>query len=325
MICDEVVQRLPWFLNGTLAPEEQGEIRGHLAECTACRTALAETRLGYRIFSAHVPSEALVDYAWDRTPEGIDSGLIERHLDDCPECAAELELIRTSRRLAEEPDVALLRPKARPATATVPPRFYRAWQATALAAALGGVFAFTAWTNSEQQRRQLGLEVASARQDVSEAQKGLANLTDQVGRLREQAASAAPLAATTAAPATAPAVPAEAAAGYGTGSVNILILAAEVTRGGEDEGIPSLSVKSQSAPLIISYDTQGQPAAAYRVEIRRGRTSVFSDAARYDENNGGVLFQVNPAKLGKGEYTLVLSAAENGKTRTLKSYRFDIR
>ncbi len=325
MICDEVVQRLPWLLNGSLASEEQSEIRGHLAECAACRAALAETRLGYRIFSAHVPSEALVDYAWDRTAEGLDSGLVERHLEDCPECAAELELIRTSRRLAEEPDVALLRPKARPATAAAPPRFYRAWQATALAAALGGVVAFSAYTNSEQQREQLGLEVASARQDVAEAQKGLASLTGQVDRLREQAASAAPLAATTAAPATASAVPAETTGNYGTGSVNILILAAEVTRGGEDEGIPSLSAKSQSAPLIISYDTQGQPAAAYRVEVRRGATSVFSDAARYDENNGGVLFQVNPSKLGKGNYTLVLSAAEGAKTRTIQSYRFDIR
>lgn len=323
MICDEVVQRLPWFLNGTLAREEQSEIRGHLAECASCRAALAETRLGYRIFSAHVPSEALVDYAWDRTPEGLDSGLVERHLEDCPECAAELELIRTSRRLAEEPDVALLRPKARQTSPVAPPRFYRAWQATALAAALGGVFAFTAWTNSEQQRRRLGLEVASARQDVAEAQKGLASLTDQVGRLRDQAVSAVPPAA---APAATPAVPAESAGSYGTGSVNILILTAEVTRGGEDGGIPSLSAKSQSAPLIISYDTGGTPeATAYRVEVRRGASSVFSDAARYDANNGGVLFQINPSKLGKGEYTLVLSAIEGGKARTIQSYRFDIR
>lgn len=320
MICDEVVQRLPWYLNGSLAAEERNEIRGHLAQCAACREALAETRLGYRIFSAHVPSEALVDYAWDRTPRELDSGLIERHLEDCPECAAELELIRTSRRLAEEPDVALLRPKAR-TVAAAPPRFYRAWQAAALAAALGGVVSFTAWTHSEQERRQLGAEVASARQDVAEAQKGLASLNDQVGRLRDQAASApAP-----APPVSTPAAPAESAGGYGTGSVNILILSAEVTRGGEDEGIPSLSVKSESAPLIISHDTGGQPAAAYRVEIRRGATPVFSDAARYDENNGGVLFQVNPARLGKGDYTLVLSAVESGKSRTIRSYRFDIR
>ena len=323
MICDEVVQRLPWYLNGSLAAEEKSEIRGHLAQCAACRDALAETRLGYRIFSAHVPSEALVDYAWDRTPEELDGGLIERHLENCPECAAELELIRTSRGLAEEPGVALFRPRPLKAAASAPPRFYRAWQAAALAAALGGVVSFTAWTHSEQERRQLGAEVASARQDVAEAQEGLASLTDQVGRLREQAASAAPAEAP--APAVAPTAPAESAGGYGTGSVNILILTSEVTRGGEDEGVPTLSVKSESAPLIISHDTGNPPAAAYRVEIRRGDKPVFSDAARYDENNGGVLFQVNPSKLGKGAYTLVLSAVEGGKSRAVQSYRFDIR
>lgn len=323
MICDEVVQRLPWFLNGSLAPEEQGEIRGHLADCAACRAALAETRIGYRIFSAHVPADALVNYAWDRTPEGLDSGLVERHLEDCPECAAELELIRTSRRLAEEPEVVLLRPKQRPATAVAAPRFFRAWQATALAAALGGVVAFSAYWHSEKERQALGQQVASAQQDVAEFQKGVASLTAQLGDLRQQVASrpAAP-----ASPATSPVPsPAEPAGGYGTGSVNILILTAELTRGGEDPATPSLSAKSQSAPLIISYDTEGKPAAQYRVEVRRGAAPVFSDSARYDENSGGVLFEVNPSKLGKGRYTLILSAVEGGGTRKIQSYPFDIR
>jgi len=318
MICDEVVQRLPWYLNGSLAPEEQGEIRGHLADCEACRAALAETRLGYRIFSAHVPAEALVDYAWDRTPEGLDSGLVERHLEDCPECAADLELIRTSRRLAEEPDVVLLRPKQRPAAALAPmapPRYFRAWQATALAAALGGVVAFSAWMNSENQRELLDRQVMSARQDVVEAQKGLTSLSAQVAELRRQVPAR---------PATAP-VPAERDGGFGTGSVNILILSAEVVRGGEEGATPSLPAKSESASLIISYDTEGRPAARYQVQVRRGTAPVFSDSARYDENNGGVLFQVNPSKLGKGDYTLVLSAVEGGRTREIKKYRFDIR
>lgn len=326
MICDEVVQRLPWFLNGSLAREEMSEIRGHLAECAACRTALAETRLGYRIFAAHVPSEALVDYAWDRTPEGLDSGLVERHLEDCPECAAELELIRTSRRLAEEPDVVLLRPKQRPArpeTAVAPPRFYRAWQATALAAALGGVVALSAWMHSEKERQTLGFQVASAQQEVAEARQGLSNLTAQMGELREQVASrpAAPLAP---APGSAP-VPAEPTGAYGTGSVDMAVLTNDVTRGGEEEAAQTFSVASQSAPLILSFDTEGKPAERYRVEILRGKAPVFSDSARFDENNGGVLFQINPSRLGKGGYTLVLSAIEGGQPRQVQSYTFRIR
>jgi len=318
MICDEVVQRLPWFLNGSLGPEERSEIRGHLADCAACRAALAETRVGYRIFSAHVPSEALVDYAWDRTPEGLDSGLVERHLEDCPECAAELELIRTSRRLAEEPDVVLLRPKARPA-AVSPPRFYRAWQATALAAMLGGVVAFSAWTNSERQRDRLGLEIASARQNVAEAQKGLASLSAQVEKLSTEAAANSVVA-----PASAPAEP---AGRYGTGSVSIVTFYSEPTRGGEGEETPSLSARSESATLVIGVvlEPGEKPLAQYRVEVRHGATSIVSDTAHFDPANNAVLFQVNPSKLGKGNYTLILSSVEGRRTRNIQSYRFDIR
>ncbi len=316
MICDEVVQRLPWFLNGSLAPEEQSEIRGHLKDCAACRAALAETRIGYRIFSAHVPAEALVDYAWDRTPEGLDSGLVERHLEDCPECAADLELIRTSRRLAEEPEVALLRPKQRPVAAAAPPRFYRAWQATALAAALGGVVAFSAYLHGEKERQALGIQVASAQQQVAEAREGLSSLTTQMGELRQQVASR---------PATPVPAPTESAGSFGTGSVDMAVLSNDVTRGGEEEATKSFSAASQSAPLILSYNPEGKRAARFRVEVLRGKSPVFSDAARFDENNGGVLFQINPSRLGKGHYTLVLSAVEGGATKKIQSYPFDIR
>ncbi len=318
MNCDEVVQRLPWFLNGSLASDEQGEIRSHLASCAACRAALVETRIGFRIFSAHVPAEALVDYAWDRTPEGIDSGLVERHLEECPECAAELELIRTSRRLAEEPDVVLFQPRTRPPVAAAPPRFFRAWQASALAAALGGVVAVTGWMHSESRRNALDEQVTAARQEVVEAQKGLESLTDQVGQLREQVAAPKPVVV-----ATAP--PIETRPRYGTGNVEIVALGGDVTRGAADEGPPVLSSGRESALLLLLGDSGGEPAAGYRVEVRRGKTSVISEAARFDPNNGGVLFQINPSSLGKGRYEVTLSAVEGGRTTEIERSRFEIR
>ncbi len=321
MICDEVVQRLPWFLNGSLPSAERAEVRTHLATCDACRAALAETRLGYRIFSAHVPAEALVEYAWDRTPEGIDSGLVERHLAECPECTAELELIRTSRRLAEEPEVALLMPRARPAAAA-PPRFLRAWQASALAAALGGVVALTGWMHSENQRVTLDQQVASARQDVVEAQEGLRTLATQVDQLREQAAATPPVQT---AQATPPPASVEKERPYGTGKVDMLTLGGDVTRGGGEVEVPTLSAELESAPLLLLADSAAGPDARYRIEVRRGKTSVFSDAARFDPNNGGVLYQIDPSRLGKGRYTLVLSVVEAGRTREIQSYRFEVR
>ncbi len=317
MNCDEVVQRLPWFLNGSLPAQEQSEIRSHLASCAACRAALGETRIGFRIFSAHVPAEALVDYAWDRTPEGIDSGLIDRHLEECPECAAELELIRTSRRLAEEPEVALLQPRARQLAAAAPPRFLRAWQASALAAALGGVVAITGWVHSESRRGALDEQVTAARQEVVEAQKGLESLTAQVGRLREQAAAPKPVVV-----AITPSI--ETRPRYGTGNVEIVALGGDVTRGAEGEGPPVLSSGRESALLLILGDSKGEPAA-YRVEVRRGKISVISESARFDPNNGGVLFQINPSSLGKGRYEVVLFAVEGGRTAEVERSRFEIR
>ena len=56
----------------------------HLEGCTKCRQALEETRLAWRIYDQHIPSEALVALAWGETPEGLDPGVLERHLETCP-------------------------------------------------------------------------------------------------------------------------------------------------------------------------------------------------------------------------------------------------
>ena len=63
MTCDEAIEHLPWLLNGTLEPEEQRQVREHLAGCAACSAALAETRAAGRIFAQHLPTESLVAYA----------------------------------------------------------------------------------------------------------------------------------------------------------------------------------------------------------------------------------------------------------------------
>ncbi|HYO15489.1 MAG TPA: zf-HC2 domain-containing protein, partial [Thermoanaerobaculia bacterium] len=102
MTCEQAIEILPWYLNGTLEAKEQEEVRHHLGTCEACRQALAETRDAWRIFDQHLPSEALVALAWGETPAGIDSTLAERHLAACPQCAADLELARTSRHLEED-------------------------------------------------------------------------------------------------------------------------------------------------------------------------------------------------------------------------------
>ena len=65
MDCDRTTERLPWLLNGSLDPEETAAVRRHLADCELCQKELSETRLAGQIFGAHLPTPAVVAYAFD--------------------------------------------------------------------------------------------------------------------------------------------------------------------------------------------------------------------------------------------------------------------
>jgi hypothetical protein len=155
---DQICERLPWLLNGTLEAGERGEVEEHLKSCKACRQALAETRLAWDAFDQHIPTEQLVAHAWG--DQGVDRQVIEEHLRSCPQCAAELELVGISRRLeaAEDSKVPLLVPAAhrRPAPA-------RIWRSSAIAASLVGLIAATGWIESSQRMHSLE-ETLAARQ-----------------------------------------------------------------------------------------------------------------------------------------------------------------
>lgn len=137
MNCNESIERLPWFLNGTLESGEHDEVRRHLATCESCRAALNDTREAWTIFDQHLSSEALVALAYGEAPPGIDPELAERHLASCPHCAAELELARTSRHLEEDETIALF-PGTRPLKSERDGSS-RTWRTAALAASLAAV------------------------------------------------------------------------------------------------------------------------------------------------------------------------------------------
>ncbi|HET6344407.1 MAG TPA: zf-HC2 domain-containing protein, partial [Myxococcota bacterium] len=148
MTCEQAIERLPWLLNGTLEGEELQEVQHHLETCESCRKALAETRDAWRLFNQHLPSQALVALAYGEVPEGLDAALAERHVASCPQCAAELELARMSRRLEEANNLALFTPKPAPVRDTA--REYRTWRGAALAASLVGLIAIGGWFQSAQ-------------------------------------------------------------------------------------------------------------------------------------------------------------------------------
>ncbi len=155
MTCDQAIERLPWYLNGTLEPVELAEVRQHLETCESCRTALAETGQTWAVFahqdsSRHLSAQDLVTLAWGETAAGMDSATAEAHLDSCAECAAQLEMARMSRRLEEEENVVPFPApvaKPRPLAGAAP----RSWRAAALAAGLAAVVAAGGWLHAVRQ------------------------------------------------------------------------------------------------------------------------------------------------------------------------------
>src|SRR5262245_33981607 len=111
MDCQHAAELLPWLLNGSLAPEQRQSARADLSQWAKCERAFEETAFAAAVHQQHIPEEALIDYAFDRPLPEIDRGLIERHLDVCEQCVAELELVEESHRLMKaEDNVVTFRP-----------------------------------------------------------------------------------------------------------------------------------------------------------------------------------------------------------------------
>jgi hypothetical protein len=163
MRCEQAIEFLPWLLNGALEADEKQAVREHLAACESCREALADTRTAWQIFDQHIPAAALVAHAAGEEPEGIDPAVLAEHLATCPECAAELELVRVSRGLAEDDAVAFLTPR-RPPPAAQPVRSAGLrWRRAALAAGLAGVVALGGWYKSAEKAHTLADRLATTR------------------------------------------------------------------------------------------------------------------------------------------------------------------
>jgi hypothetical protein len=145
MNCDDAIEFLPWLLNGTLAAGERDEVRRHLATCESCRAALNDTREAWTLFGQHLPSDALVALAYGETPAGVDPEVAEHHLAACPECAAELELARTSRHLEEDGKIAVF-PGVRARQEKSVGRD-RSWRAAAVAAGITSLVALGGWNH----------------------------------------------------------------------------------------------------------------------------------------------------------------------------------
>ncbi len=162
MTFEHATELLPWLLNGTLAAAERDEVWHHLETCERCRRDLAETREAWSVFAQHLPSQDLVALAWGEAP----SAAVEEHLESCARCAAELELVRMSRRLEEDDKIAVF-PAAKPRPAAAP----RRWQAAAIAASLVAVVSAFGWIQAERQAGDLSSRLARTEAPVTSGER----------------------------------------------------------------------------------------------------------------------------------------------------------
>ena len=335
MTCDQAIELLPWYLNGTLESGERAEVRQHLTTCESCRAALAETVQAGAIFAhestaQHIPAADLVALAWGETPSGVEPAAAREHLASCAECAAELELVRMSRRLEEEGNVAVF-PAARPQAA--PNRAYRGWRAAAIAASLAGVVAAGGWYQTARQPLQAVVrpaappaasprpaaqpqapaagssaagELAMLRQKVKELSDTADGLQSQVRKGQEQVAHL------TADPALSP-----------------YVSPTDVVRGKEQEAdIAVVPAKASMAllPLRATLPETGAHDHHEVVILSASGTPLKTKPVRRDPN-GSYLLALIQGELKPGDYTLQVYGTAGGKRdpETEGTYKIRVR
>ena len=340
MNCEQAVELLPWLLNGSLGQEERRQVREHLAGCEACRQALADTRLAWEAFDQHLPAEALVALAWGEAPTGVDPALAELHLASCPECAAELELARTSRHLEEDERIAVLTPRTRPSSPAVR-RSWTGWRAAALAAGLAGVVASAGWFQTAQRAETLEAElarrpavtepatpaeprpstpvpgapaggggdrVAELERKLQESQKIQEGLQKQAAQLQGRLEQLSQLA--------------QGGPQLNTFVTDLFPVAAVVRGGGgEAKRIPA----SLDATLLLAPDPEAKVYASYDLEIldANGKAVWSGPGLRRDEKSGGYTLILPRGAINPGTYTIQVYG-RSGSTRE-PAERYQIR
>jgi hypothetical protein len=321
MTCETSIELLPWLLNGTLEQPEKDQLVQHLAGCERCRTALAESRDTYRLFTTHVGSEDLVAYVWDQ-PATLAAEVIERHLAGCAPCAAEAELARMSRRLEEDANVVPF------PTRQVVKRPALVWRTAALAASVLLVVSATGWWQSAQTSRSLTAQPEAVptqdpeTPDQSQAQEALTRLQDQLREYEKRQGELAESLET-----------AQAAVGGLKDQVARLSepqddtwignLQPGVYRGGEPE--ESLS-RHQAASLTL--EAQGPDTPRELTIVDPAGNTLWKSSNRLERDDLGFYPTITlPPGYFKlpGRYTLQLWSVENGERVPRESYTLTVK
>ena len=104
---EDAVILVPEYVEGRLSGPIAAEVGAHLASCADC-SSIEE---GYRVISTtlkaeaeaagsrHPSSDSLVAYATGLGALGADAAALERHLEQCADCASDAEATRAAERI----------------------------------------------------------------------------------------------------------------------------------------------------------------------------------------------------------------------------------
>ncbi len=346
MTCDEAAQLLPWLLNDSLDAGERREVTAHVAACAACRRALAESRFALAAAGTHLPGEALAAVAFGEAAPGLDPAVVEEHLAACPQCAADLELARTSRALADE-GVALF--PRRPEAAPAPARTAGSWRAAAVAAGLAAVVTAGGWIASWQEVEELragagaaaGIAAGGAPApapvggEAAASDARVAELTAEVDRLRtaakerEAAERAARQEAEDLLERLARAESGGAPAGGGGPQVNTVIAdllppGMDVVRGtGEAGRVIQVPANAGGVTFVVTLPDSAR-FRDHAVELRNAAGEVLWSARGLVATDGTLTFHLERRQLPRASYTLDLYGLAGDRREKIETYAFTI-
>lgn len=294
MECRHVSELLPWFANGSLAPEEADSVARHLDECEACRSELSETGAAFEIFGEHLPVATLVGMAFDGTTDPVSRAVAERHLESCSKCLEQLALVRRSRQAMKEVEGEGLETPARSPTAvrsgrveSVPPASgsevsSTSWRRLALAASVAALVSSVGWLWTWQ--GVSGPETAGAtfRGDGDPLAAGAAEDRGHVP-LRERLAGAP------------------------GPELNVPIVRVEPRRGapGGEEIVSRIPVDARGVVLVLSSRIPVDMPLACRLETADG-SEVWTRRGLESRPEGGYTLRLPTDRLESGRYTLGL-------------------
>jgi anti-sigma factor RsiW len=326
MDCQHAAEILPWLLNGSLAAEERQAARAHLAQCAQCQREFQETAFAAAVYHQHIPEEALIDYAFDRPSPEIDRGLIERHLDVCEECVAELELLEESHRLMKaEDNVFPFRPEKSitpnaPVEVSASGRsLYRWWTYGAIAASVIGFIALTGWWWNWRQARSLNdQQVAMNRRlaDLESENQQLRQTQPQTAGQLEQANREIASLKTRVEELSAPQI-----------NIPVLeIMPQEMSERGAPGKITQIQIPRGARAITLILNSQSATESKnYSLEILDTRRNmVWSQQGLTRHPTGDYTINVPAALLSPNEYTINIYGQTDGKRVKIESYRIRI-